>query len=65
MRFLFGGLFGKSLYYVLLHEMIMKPRVEGSKIEKPACKDEFRWQVVKAMIDEFPNLKRKVKDYVR
>ncbi len=43
----------------------MRPRVEGSKIEKFACKDEFRWQVVKAMLDEFPELKRKVKDYVR
>jgi len=26
--------------------------------------EEFRWQVVKAMLDEFPNLKEKVKNYV-
>jgi hypothetical protein len=27
-------------------------------------KEEVRWQVVKAMIDEFPTLKRKVRNYV-
>jgi len=43
----------------------MRPKVEGSKMTKFACKDEFRWQVVKAMLDEFPELKGKVKDYVR
>jgi hypothetical protein len=26
--------------------------------------EEFRWQVVKAMLDEFPNLKGKVKAYI-
>ncbi len=43
----------------------MRPTVEGSKTAKLVCKDEFRWQVVKAMLDEFPELKRKVKEYVR
>lgn len=28
-------------------------------------KEEIRWQVVKAMLDEFPDLKIKVKKYVR
>lgn len=28
-------------------------------------KDEIRWQVVKAMLDEFPTLKRKVRNYVK
>jgi hypothetical protein len=27
-------------------------------------KEEIRWQVVKAMIDEFPTLKQKVKNYI-
>lgn len=26
--------------------------------------DEIRWQVVKAMLDEFPTLKEKVKAYI-
>ncbi len=26
--------------------------------------EEVRWQVVKAMIDEFPTLRNKVRDYV-
>lgn len=26
--------------------------------------DEIRWQVVKAMLDEFPNLREKVKNYI-
>ena len=28
-------------------------------------KDEIRWQVVKAMLDEFPTLRQKVKNYVK
>jgi hypothetical protein len=26
---------------------------------------EIRWQVIKAMIDEFPTLKEKVRDYLK
>ena len=26
--------------------------------------EEIRWQVIKAMLDEFPSLRRKVKNYV-
>jgi hypothetical protein len=28
-------------------------------------KDEIRWQVVKAMLDEFPALRKKVRNYVQ
>lgn len=31
---------------------------------KQLGKAEMRWQIVKAMLDEFPDLKRKVKNYV-
>jgi hypothetical protein len=27
--------------------------------------EDIRWQVVKAMLDEFPTLKNKIKEYVR
>jgi hypothetical protein len=27
-------------------------------------KEEIRWQVVKAMLDEFPTLRKKVRNYV-
>lgn len=27
--------------------------------------DEIRWQVIKAMLDEFPTLKEKVEDYLK
>jgi hypothetical protein len=28
-------------------------------------KEEIRWQVVKAMLDEFPALRKKVRNYVK
>ena len=28
-------------------------------------KEEIRWQVVKAMLDEFPTLRKKVKSYIK
>ncbi len=28
-------------------------------------KEEIRWQVVKAMLDEFPTLREKVRNYVK
>jgi hypothetical protein len=28
-------------------------------------KEEIRWQVVKAMLDEFPPLRKKVRNYVK
>jgi hypothetical protein len=33
-------------------------------MESILCEEELRWQVMKAMIDEFPSLKDKVKVYV-
>jgi hypothetical protein len=27
--------------------------------------EEIRWQVIKAMLDEFPTLKKKVKNYLK
>ena len=30
-----------------------------------AKSDEIRWQVLKAMLDEFPSLKRKAREYLR
>ena len=31
---------------------------------KQINKDEIRWQVMKAMLDEFPSLKKKVRNYI-
>jgi len=28
-------------------------------------KEEIRWQVVKTMLDEFPTLRRKVRNYIK
>ena len=36
----------------------------GKTLENYHDKEEIRWQVVKAMIDEFPTLRKKVKNYV-
>ena len=33
-------------------------------MENYSDKEEIRWQVVKAMLDEFPTLRKKVKNYV-
>ena len=33
-------------------------------MENPPNYEEFRWQIVKAMLDEYPNLKEKVKTYL-
>lgn len=27
--------------------------------------DEIRWQIIRAMLDEFPNLREKTKKYIR
>ena len=36
----------------------------GTKMRNYRDKEEIRWQVVKAMLDEFPTLKEKVRSYV-
>ncbi len=33
-------------------------------MKKPLANEEIRWQIIKAMIDEFPALKSRVRDYV-
>jgi hypothetical protein len=34
-------------------------------MQKHTDNEEIRWHVVKAMLDEFPTLRQKVKNYVR
>jgi hypothetical protein len=36
----------------------------GIQIRKRGENDEIRWQVIKAMLDEFPTLREKVKVYI-
>jgi len=37
---------------------------EAAKMKSCNSKDEVRWQVVKAMLDDFPALRKKVKSYI-
>lgn len=65
-----GGLFfgvplrEKSLYIV---SPVIRFQLLGweGEMKNYQDKDEIRWQVVKAMLDEFPILKQKVKNYVK
>ena len=36
----------------------------GTKMRNYRDKEEIRWQVVKAMLDEFPTLRKKVRSYI-
>jgi hypothetical protein len=36
----------------------------GIQMRKRGENDEIRWQVIKAMLDEFPTLREKVKVYI-
>jgi hypothetical protein len=60
-----GGysVFGKKTYIVYgdirFHCQDRKPKMANNN------KEEIRWQVVKAMLDEFPALRAKVKNYVK
>lgn len=63
--FWWGWIFrvGKKLYMVYLDIRLFCP------YRKPAMKknreiEEIRWQVVKAMLDDFPALRGKVKSYI-
>jgi hypothetical protein len=38
--------------------------MEGKVGKDEVCHDELRWQVVKALIDEFPSLKNRIKEYI-
>jgi len=55
---------GKSLYIV---SPVIRFQLLGweGEMKNYQDKDEIRWQVVKAMLDEFPILKQKVKNYVK
>jgi hypothetical protein len=37
---------------------------QEGKMKNYRDKEEIRWQVVKAMLDEFPTLREKVRNYV-
>jgi hypothetical protein len=37
---------------------------QEGKMKNYRDKEEIRWQVVKAMLDEFPTLRKKVRNYV-
>lgn len=37
----------------------------GKQMRNNRDKEEIRWQVVKAMLDEFPTLRQKVKNYIK
>jgi hypothetical protein len=50
----------KSLYGVLLYAIWMSEKMGAS-----SRSEEIRWQVIKAMLDEFPTLKEKVKKYLK
>jgi hypothetical protein len=38
---------------------------QEGKMKTHYDKEEIRWQVVRAMLDEFPALKKKVRNYVK
>ena len=61
--FLFGYIVNgsKSLYGVLLHN------IGGcwNDMNVHRKSEEIRWQVIRAMLDEFPTLKEKVRTYLK
>ena len=50
----------KSLYYILLHNIL-----DVEDMDKNLRDAEIRWQVIKAMLEEFPTLKGKVRNYLK
>ena len=55
--------FWKKGLYIVYDVIRLYVRV-GTKMRNYRDKEEIRWQVVKAMLDEFPTLKEKVRSYV-
>jgi len=55
--------FWKKGLYIVYDVIRLCVRV-GTKMRNYRDKEEIRWQVVKAMLDEFPTLKEKVRSYV-
>ena len=53
----------RFIYYVLCHKIQVIGWGDAMKTYRD--KDEIRWQVVKAMLDEFPTLRQKVRNYVK
>lgn len=52
----------KALYCVFCHKICCLCRDSNMKSHQSV--EEIRWQVMKAMLDDFPELKGKVKSYV-
>jgi hypothetical protein len=50
----------KSLYCILLYAIL-----GALKMNRTAKTDEIRWQVIKAMLEEFPSLKMCVQKYLK
>ena len=44
--------------------LIFSPMIVAQAAETAAKSDEIRWQVLKAMLDEFPSLKIKTQEYL-
>lgn len=53
----------RFIYYISCHKIWLLSC--ENEMKNPQNKDEIRWQVVKAMLDEFPTLRQKVKNYVK
>jgi len=57
--------FGKKVY-IVYYDLRWSRFSKGENVMKSVqCVEDVRWQVVKAMLDDFPALKKKVKDYVQ
>jgi len=56
--------FGKKVY-IVYYDLICLRFSEEKVIKNMQSVEEVRWQVVKAMLDDFPVLRKKVKDYVQ
>jgi hypothetical protein len=55
--------FGKKTYIV--YADIRFGCQDEKKMKNYREKEEIRWQVVKAMLDEFPTLRKKVRTYIK
>lgn len=57
LKYSFGR--NKSLYDIVIYNI----KVEMLNMDQKS--DDVRWLVIKAMLDEFPALREKVKDYLK
>jgi hypothetical protein len=51
----------KKIYIVYA---VLRLNSEQCEMRNYRDKEEIRWQVVKAMLDEFPTLRKKVRNYI-